>query len=913
MSMKCLAYELYWTTLSINMNPVAAKQVALDNSLVPSEKRLKIEKCNARIEFNKPQREETYQVTLDDLKLSPCYPAFLITAEVPEIYPRLLNQDFIKPPSEEELVTFIQELGYSGKCISGKTTGLDRLRESRAQILWGMYNKKNVDYTQDYQQYGALIPGDMINQDIKDSKAYKTYYDFATRKATSKKVRKYKKVASPLRKLTPVLEDEPTEKPKQAKKPAKKFSTVRTTGVAIIDTPSESVPKKKTPSKVDRGKGMDLFSDVALLEAAQLKKTFKKSKLKTHKLHTSGSSNGVGSQPKVPDEQEDKTTGTDEGTSTKPGVPDVPKYLSESENESWGDSSDDKSNDDDSDEVTKDDDEDDVESDADDDKEASDNEKTDSDEDENLNLNQNDDKEDEHEEEYVRTPDSFEFNNDDEEYEELYKDVNVRLIDTEHEEQGKEDEEMTNDGRDDISSRLEDSIKKSFRSYTVEFEKKAKDERKRYIDLVEKAVKEIIKDENIVLAKSSSQPKLTYEAAASLTKFELKKILLDKIQKSKSYQGAQEHKDLYDALVKSYKLDKDLFESYGKVYSLKRDREDKDKDEDPPARSDQGLKKQKMSKDAKPSKGSKSKESKSSSSKGSKSQSKTSGKSAQAEELVFETADIKMPLNQGEDLGNTNDQLNVEATSKDDWFKKPKRPPTPDSYWNTTKKYTTSTTKTKAAKYDTIEGIEDMVSSLWTPMKQLYKFKEGDFLRLNLRDIKDLLLLLVQKKLSNLEKDAIFNLNVALRMFTRRVIILKWVEDIQLGVESYQNKLNITRPETFRSDSTKMTPCTAYNNPQGIIYQDKFKRNRLMPSDELYKLCDGTLTFVRRILHDISSSLDLDYLPKRRWSKLDRKRSRIMIKAIDQQLFERRLMRNLEKFVGGREYREDFRLLERTI
>ncbi|GKF96605.1 hypothetical protein Tco_0292426, partial [Tanacetum coccineum] len=38
----------------------------------------------------------------------------------------------------------------------------------------------------DYQQYGALIPDDMINQDIKDSKAYKTY-DFATGKVPPKK------------------------------------------------------------------------------------------------------------------------------------------------------------------------------------------------------------------------------------------------------------------------------------------------------------------------------------------------------------------------------------------------------------------------------------------------------------------------------------------------------------------------------------------------------------------------------------------------------------------------------------------------------------------------------------------------------------------------------------------------------
>ncbi|GKC61947.1 hypothetical protein Tco_1089545 [Tanacetum coccineum] len=262
---------------------------------------------------------------------------------------------------------------------------------------------------------------------------------------------------------------------------------------------------------------------------------------------------------------------------------------------------------------------------------------------------------------------------------------------------------------------------------------------------------------------------------------------------------------------------------------------------------------------------------------------------------------------------------------------------------SSSRKYTTSTTKTKATKYDKIKGIEDMVPTLWSPVKKriivvthvkvmkwygygyleeiivrkedqtLRKFKEGDFSRLNLRDIEDLMLLLVQKKLSNLEQDVIFDLNVALRMFTRCIVILKRVEDLQLGVESYQKKLNITKPETFRSDISKHTPYTAYKNPQGIIYQDKFKRNRLIRSDELYKFCDGILTYVRRVLHDIANNLRMDYLPKRIWSNLDRKRSRIMIKVIDQQLFERRLMRNLEKFVGGREYGNDFRLLKRTI
>ncbi|GKF16790.1 hypothetical protein Tco_0061708, partial [Tanacetum coccineum] len=74
---------------------------------------------------------------------------------------------------------------------------------------------KFVSKTQDHQQYGALIPDDMINQDIKDSTTYKTYYDVATRKVSPRKARKYKKVASPTRKLSPVKEAEHVEKDKR--------------------------------------------------------------------------------------------------------------------------------------------------------------------------------------------------------------------------------------------------------------------------------------------------------------------------------------------------------------------------------------------------------------------------------------------------------------------------------------------------------------------------------------------------------------------------------------------------------------------------------------------------------------------------------------------------------------------------
>ncbi|GKA92709.1 hypothetical protein Tco_0814634 [Tanacetum coccineum] len=180
--------------------------------------------------------------------------------------------------------------------------------------------------------------------------------------------------------------------------------------------------------------------------------------------------------------------------------------------------------------------------------------------------------------------------------------------------------------------------------------------------------------EHAILAKESSQPQSSYEAAVTLTEFELKKILIDKMDKSKSYLAAPEHRECYKGLIKSYDLDKSLFSTYGKVYSLKISRKDKYKDEDPFAGSDRGLKKRKNSKDAEPTKGPKAKESQSGSSKGTKSQPKSSGKSVQSEEPEFEVADSDMPQDQEENPGNNDVEPKEKVASKRDWFTKPTQP-----------------------------------------------------------------------------------------------------------------------------------------------------------------------------------------------------------------------------------------------
>ncbi|GKC51753.1 hypothetical protein Tco_1074498, partial [Tanacetum coccineum] len=188
-------------------------------------------------------------------------------------------------------------------------------------------------------------------------------------------------------------------------------------------------------------------------------------------------------------------------------------------------------------------------------------------------------------------------------------------------------------------NQIQQAIQKAIHSHNAECIEEALADKKEYIDLVYTLVRTIINEEvktqlPQILLQSSSQPKSTYEAAASLSEFELTKILMDKMEETKSYQVADYKKELYKALVKSYNTDKDLFDSYGEVFSLKRGRDEKDKDQDPFAGSDRGTKRRKTSKEGESFKDSRSKEKQSSrTSKGtSHPQHKSSEKPAHAKE-----------------------------------------------------------------------------------------------------------------------------------------------------------------------------------------------------------------------------------------------------------------------------------------
>nr|GFC04730.1 hypothetical protein [Tanacetum cinerariifolium] len=184
------------------------------------------------------------------------------------------------------------------------------------------------------------------------------------------------------------------------------------------------------------------------------------------------------------------------------------------------------------------------------------------------------------------------------------------------------------------------------------------------------------------------------------------------------------------------------------------------------------------------------------------------------------------------------------------------------------RKYTTSVTKTNATDYGHIKWIEDLVPhTMW-----------------------------IQEPL-NYDKHALWGVSHWGRkrqqfygMFTRSIVIQRRVEDLQLGVESYQTRLNLTKPDTYRSHLKRREAYTAYSNPRGFIYQNKDKKNRLMRIDELHKFSDGTLNDVRNAFDDRLKGIRMQYLPQKIWRKGDKDKAAAMIQSIDKMLKTRRIM-----------------------
>ncbi|GJY97867.1 hypothetical protein Tco_0514777 [Tanacetum coccineum] len=370
-----------------------ADQIALDDALVAPADRLKIGKCNLRLSSDVTSKEATLQVVYDVLKLTPFYKAFQVTADAPEIYMQEFwasayvhnrsvrfkmnnkkhiigleqfrdilqicgNKKFVEPPLEKEILIFLASLGHSGdirkitdvnvnklhqpwrsfaaiinKCLSG-IPSYDSLRLSQAQILWGMYNKKNVDYA-------YLLWEDFIfkieNKNTKKGNAMyyprftKLVVNFVMEKDPSiprrNKVNWHYAKDDPMFTTINVISRNEVTQLYGAILPEQFSKTNGSKRKANTDTTTKQKPPT-APKEKKSGKGkqktteLETISEADLTEAEQLKIITKRSRQETHSSHASGS-------------------GADEGTGVTPGVPDAPDYDSE-DDISWKSSDDDQ-------------------------------------------------------------------------------------------------------------------------------------------------------------------------------------------------------------------------------------------------------------------------------------------------------------------------------------------------------------------------------------------------------------------------------------------------------------------------------------------------------------------------------------------------------------------------------------------
>nr|GEW64454.1 hypothetical protein [Tanacetum cinerariifolium] len=286
------------------MTTTIEQQVALNEALVPSTQRLRIGRSNFLLPSDIQSKESTLQVIYDVLRRCPFFKAFLVTADVPEIYmhefwatayvhqhsirfkmdnkkhivnletfrdmlhicPRIPGQSFDELPFEEEILYFRDDMIFS--------------------------TIKVVSRHQNTQQYDVMLPIELTNDEIRNTKAYKEYYACVTGEAAPKpKASARMKRSGSDTSITP-----PTA------------ITTLTTTVAV--TPRlTAAAKGKQPAKA---KSSSDPSEVARTEAQQLKIVLRRSRQQTYISQLGGS-------------------GTYEGTGSKPGVLDVPSDDSEEE------------------------------------------------------------------------------------------------------------------------------------------------------------------------------------------------------------------------------------------------------------------------------------------------------------------------------------------------------------------------------------------------------------------------------------------------------------------------------------------------------------------------------------------------------------------------------------------------------
>nr|GEV61155.1 E-beta-farnesene synthase [Tanacetum cinerariifolium] len=194
------------------------------------------------------------------------------------------------------------------------------------------------------------------------------------------------------------------------------------------------------------------------------------------------------------------------------------------------------------------------------------------------------------------------------------------------------------------------------------------------------------------------------------------------------------------------------------------------------------------------------------------------------------------------------------------------------------------------------------------------KISEADFKNLHPNDFDDLYLLHLQGKLNHLPRSDKVHLYNAINLWIKNIVIRQHVGDLQLDIESYQTKLNLTESRWDALKFLLKEYYTIVSKPGVVIYIDRNDQKKMTRENDVHKFSDGTLT---RVLHKLDHMVKdfklYQYNPSmenRIWYEDDKKRSKEFIEVTERRLKIQRIFWSLESFVGG--FRDvDYRTLNR--
>ncbi|GJZ47860.1 hypothetical protein Tco_0601692 [Tanacetum coccineum] len=174
---------------------------------------------------------------------------------------------------------------------------------------------------------------------------------------------------------------------------------------------------------------------------------------------------------------------------------------------------------------------------------------------------------------------------------------------------------------------------------------------------------------------------------------------------------------------------------------------------------------------------------------------------------------------------------------------------------------------------------------------------EPDYKNLNKNNIEDMYLLNMNGKVPNYAETGLL---WSLSVFIRSSVIWESVHDFQQGIESYQQKVNLTVPIiSFPGVEKHKMFSIIYEPVHGIIYKNSKKEKRVMRHSEIHKFCDATLNRVLEGLKSYNNDVKYGYV-QRELTNDEVEYLKLFEEEIEVRLKYRNQMRRWEMYVNGR-------------